>query len=217
MRLFSLNKTTTDGWPREAPFPHLVGSKDHGRPVAGLRSLCAKVQKPVQTIVELGVELGGSTRVFLDAFPSAKIFSIDPWIENYPIHQTWKDKIGTEYERSRGSLLPIFQSIFWDQKNRIKPIRKYSDAGMRLLYDQSIKPEVVFVDADHRYFGVAADLILIQTLFPYALILGDDWMFNPTAPKYRGIQYPVRRAAQDFAIHYERQYEAEENSYLIWV
>ena len=36
-------------------------------------------------------------------------------------------------------------------------------------------PDAIYIDADHSFEGVVADLTLALDLFPSAIIVGDDW------------------------------------------
>ena len=80
------------------------------------------------------------------------------------------------------------------------PLRMDTRQGLQLLADNGIQPGVIYVDADHHYDGVFADVQLCVKLFPDAVIVGDDW------------DYPdVRRAAKEIADAEGRIVHAESN------
>ena len=205
-------------WPKTKPHVELSSENAFGRPAAGLAELLTKA--PLKrgghlTILEVGVELGGSTRLFLKTFPNAKIYSIDPWINNYPLPADWAKTLQPYADKNKGSLIGIFQSYNWNDRERVNMLRSWSHDGLRNAFSMELKPDLIYIDGDHRYHGVLADLFLSFALFPKARILGDDWNFAPAAKKYKGIQYPVRTAAVDFADHVERKLVNEQNSYWI--
>ena len=43
------------------------------------------------------------------------------------------------------------------------------------MRESNVHPELVYIDADHRYDSVVADLATAAELFPRATIVGDDW------------------------------------------
>lgn len=205
-------------WPTQKPFADLNEENAIGRPVQGLSELLDASNlagNETITIIEVGVEMGGSTRLLLRKFPNARIFSIDPWIDAYPLPPIWKSDLEKYTARSNGSLLPIFQSYNWKYRDQITLLKHWSHDGLRVAYSMGVKPDLVFIDGDHRYHGVLSDLFLCYALFPGVQIFGDDWEFAPTAKKYKGIALPVRKAAEDFCDHIDGAIQADQNSYWI--
>ncbi len=204
-------------WDEQKPFEALNDHNAVSRERAGMEEAVQLAGIPKDgpiTILEVGVETGSSTRFFLNHFMNAKIVSIDPWVNNYPLPKGW-EHLAEPARSDGGSLYKIFQSYSWKWKEQILPIRAWSHEGMKRAYDLGVVPDMIYVDGDHRYHGVFADLVLAASLYPKAVICGDDWGFAPTAAKYKGIQFPVRAAALDFAEHFERPISHFKNSYVI--
>ena len=133
-------------------------------------------------IVELGAWLGLSTRFIADRVPQAHVITIDHW-EGSSEHQSrsdWAALLPTLYE--------TFQSLTWDYRERVTPLRMTTLAGLQTIADLGLNPDLIFVDADHSYAAVSAELDLCNRLFPGATLVGDDY------------DYPdVQRAVNEFA------------------
>lgn len=206
-------------WPDSVPFPELENNTGYGRNIRGLVDALETIKIPTDapvSIIEIGTELGGSTRNFLRKFPNARIVSIDPYIGNYPLPDAWKEKLTPLAAKDGGSLLKIFQSLFWEYRDRITTIREFSLNGLSALSKAGASADIVFIDGDHRYHGALADLMLSRCLFPNAVLLGDDMGFAPNAPKYKGYALPVTKAVEDFCDHFETTYDLfSRNTFLI--
>jgi hypothetical protein len=59
---------------------------------------------------------------------------------------------------------------------------------LRRVAEVGLEPDLVYVDAEHTYDAVAAELKLARELFPHALLCGDDYDWSG-----------VRRAVDEFA------------------
>jgi hypothetical protein len=55
------------------------------------------------------------------------------------------------------------------------PLRADTVEGMRWIADAGLRPDLIFIDADHQYDSVVADLTTALDLFPGTPIVGDDW------------------------------------------
>jgi hypothetical protein len=168
-------------------------------------------------VVEIGAELGGSTRIFLESIHGARVVSIDPWPKGYNIPQSWSFLKPAIAKYGGGSLLPLYLHYCRQYKERLTPVREFSSDGLQAIYNAGLKPSLFYVDGDHTYHGVFTDLALINSLFPDVTIFGDDWNFTSSYPRYRGIDYSVQKAAKDFAEHTSRPLEVFSNTYVIGV
>ncbi len=105
-------------------------------------------------------------------------------------------------------LLPQLYETFlvncWDEQNRIIPARAGSLEGLERVANFGLVPDLIYVDADHSFEGVTADLQAIQRLFPQATIVGDDWNWEG-----------VRRAATAFSAAAGRRLDALEAGWCI--
>lgn len=165
-------------------------------------------------IVEIGAELGGSTRLFLEEYSKAGVVSIDPWPEGYYLPPAWSSLKPSVAKYGR-SLLPLYLYYCKDYRDRILPVREFSSDGLLKIHKAGLKPSFFYVDGDHTYHGVFTDLALINSLFPDTPIFGDDWNFTSSYPRYKGIQHSVQKAATDFSDHTSRPLTVFSNTYFI--
>jgi hypothetical protein len=172
----------THPWPGERPEDAAPG-QEQGWLGAGSEVMLSRSLSPrTKLVVELGAWLGLSTRFIAEAAPSATVISVDHW-QGSPEHQT--------QERFR-NLLPrlyeTFQSRCWAYRDRVVPLRMSSLEGLKKVADAGLHPDFIYVDAEHTYEAVTAELNLIHDLFPQALVGGDDY-------DWQG----VRQAVDEFA------------------
>jgi hypothetical protein len=187
-----------------------------GRPHRGLEEALNRHLPRLDTeylVLEVGCELGGSTRFFLDFLPRSSIVCIDPWPAGYKLPE---DLTESEPDlKDRESLYEMFLYFCRAYRTRILPIRKFSAEGVVDTFRMMLVPDIIYIDGDHRYLGTLNDLILMHNLFPDALIIGDDWNFSSTSAVYKGIERSVRKAAVDFADHFGLEVHSYKNTYVI--
>jgi hypothetical protein len=113
--------------------------------------------------------LGLSTRYIADLVPSAKVIAVDHW-RGSPEHHR-RPEIA--------ALLPTLYDTFlvncWEYQDRIFPLRMTTKDGLETIHQYGLQPDVIYIDADHAYEATKGDVELARTLFPTALIVGDDW------------------------------------------
>jgi hypothetical protein len=198
-------------WPQQCPFPHL---EVVGRPGEGMSLALDCIERGDEpfVILEIGAEFGGSTRKFLSMGENVWVVSIDPWPDRY--RTPWK-----HIESVLGSpeaALRVFQSFCWPHRERLIPVRGVSPDAVVSLFAQGLRPQLVYIDGDHRYDAAFSDLTICHALFPDAVLCGDDWSFWGTSPKYRNIRYPVRRAVQAFCHFRGYGFSAHEQTWRVY-
>jgi hypothetical protein len=197
-------------WPIEQPTPDVEAV---GRPAEGLDlALSALAEHDAPVIVEIGAEFGGSTRTWLRSLQSCCVVSVDPWPDDYPTHN-WP-KITEAVDRGT-SIQHLFMSFCWEYRDRLVAMRGKSPDALMELRDLGLEPTLVYIDGDHRYEAVMRDLIVADTLFPEAILCGDDWSFRPKARKYRGMTLPVQFAVNDYCAFRGYGVRAEQQTWLI--
>lgn len=125
-------------------------------------------------IVELGSWLGVSARFMLDHAPNAEIVCIDHWKGS----KEHFDPSVKEYEDFQIMLPTLYEAFLhecWEYRDRIVPLRVNSLDGLKIIHEYGLRPEVIYVDASHEYEDVKADIELSHTLFPEAILIGDDY------------------------------------------
>jgi hypothetical protein len=119
-------------------------------------------------VVELGCWLGGSTRWILKRCPNATVISVD----------TFRGNPGYAGDPHLAAKLPTLQQTFyrnqWESRDRVIVLPMTSIRGLAWCFALDISPEVIFVDACHRFTDVITDVRLAHELFPGARLVGDD-------------------------------------------
>lgn len=155
-------------WPTERP--SVIPERNHGWLRTSVRELLErKLTDQTHLIVELGSWLGLSTRFILKAAPKAAVIAIDHW-KGSPEHFKMPDA---------AKLLPqLFETFLvncWESQETLLPLRMSTQDGLNLVAARGLQPDLIYIDADHAYEAVKADLQRCLDLFPQATIVGDDW------------------------------------------
>lgn len=165
-------------------------------------------------VCEIGSELGGSTRFFLDYLPNSKCVCIDPWPDEYKLPQEFFSR-SPKLKEANASPYQLFLHMCEDYKQRILPIRDYSINGLMRFAKMNLSPDIIYVDGDHRYLGVVSDLVLSLHLFPEALLVGDDWNFSSEYSVYKGIKKSVQKGVLDVSDHFGLEIDTVKNTYFL--
>lgn len=169
------------GFPKEMP---QVPPVDHGWLSPDVKEMLSCALRPGRTevIVELGAWLGKSTRFIATRCPGAVVVSVDHW-KGSREHQQMPDCVG---------LLPVLYETFirncWEHRDRVLALKERTNDGLILLAEHKVRPDVIYVDASHEYGDVYNDILLCLSLFPDAVLCGDDW-------KWPGVQQAVTELA----------------------
>lgn len=185
-------------WPKEKPN---VSIDDHGW-FTNQSTLGKFVSPQNKVVVELGSWLGSSTRFILQHAINAKVIAIDHWSNNIKDYGNGGstnapsdpgiEKIGTLWE--------TFLVNCWDYRDRLYPVRAYTQDGLKILKDYNIVADVVYIDASHSYEDVLADITLSRELWPNAQIVGDDYAWES-----------VKQAVHDYANKHNLKVMFEDN------
>jgi hypothetical protein len=163
------------------------------------------VNNETDCIIELGSWLGRSAMFCAEKAPNSIVFAVDLWENSHILG----DKHYTHSSVNVAMLdQPMYEQFLintWEYKDininkdkdfkphgSIIPVRMDSCAALKLLKENDVEPDMIYVDANHHYDGAYDDIKTCLDLFPNAHIIGDDW------------DYPdVRKAAQDLAALYK--------------
>ncbi len=138
--------------------------------VAGTQELLARsASQNTRLVVEVGSWLGCSTRFLAGRAPNAHIVAIDHWLGS-PEHRQ-----DSELAPWLPQLYETFLAECRDYRHQIIPVRANSLEGMRRVAETGLEPDLVYIDADHSFDVVYADVTAALDLFPQATIVGDDW------------------------------------------
>jgi hypothetical protein len=127
------------------------------------------VAPDASVVVELGCWLGQSTLELLKKAVSADVICIDHWqgSAEHRAHRLFPKLLPTLYDR--------FLANVWEHRERVIPVKETTTVGIRLLADHDIKPDFIYVDASHEYEDVRGDIELSLSMFPNAVLCGDDY------------------------------------------
>jgi hypothetical protein len=143
----------------------------------GARELLTEaVSEETRLVVEIGSWVGLSTRYIADRAPNAVVIAIDHWCGS-PEHQrnaVWKAMLPGLYE--------TFLALCWDYRERLIPLRMTAIQGIRAVASQALEPDLVYIDGEHSYEAVSAEIELVRRSFPRALIIGDDYDWPGVSP-----------------------------------
>ena len=161
----------------------------------------------VETILEIGSFLGGSTIEWLNASKDVRVICVDPWSGNWAgswlikdlPQWTWEkpDQAMSKYLDSEDGLYFTCLANLYEYRERVIPIRAYSQDILEELSALGAEPDLVYLDADKK----EGDLDECARLFPGAILTGDDYLwpggdeFEPgTIPSY-----PIQEIVNKFA------------------
>lgn len=142
-----------------------------------LRWLAEQAQKS-KVIYEVGCYYGRSTRALADNSPSdAIVFAVDPWEGDY--YKTDDNVLMTmtqdHFNKFKQNLEPYIE------EGKVKPLRyKFKNITLRM------DPSMVFLDGDHRYKEVRADIYHAIDAYP-KILAGHDY----THPDWPGVKKAV--------------------------
>lgn len=73
------------------------------------------------------------------------------------------------------TLYETFLDLCGDYRHRMVPLRMSTLDGLRVVAEHGFQPDLIYVDAEHSYEAVTADIEMSRDLFPNAVIVGDDY------------------------------------------
>jgi predicted O-methyltransferase YrrM len=143
---------------------------------SALREIVRRVTRPGMRVAEIGSWLGnGSTRTILDAMagvPRARLLCVDTWQGSPGVDR--HSRIAAEFD-----VLATFKRNTADAADRID-IRIGDGAAAARAYP-SRAFDLVFIDADHRYSAVRADIAAwLPKIRPGGILCGHDCEIRPT-------------------------------------
>ena len=165
----------------------------------------AAIKANVRIILEVGVFLGGSAHQWLEAMPDVTVIGVDSFgINCAEYFKTYKDSLPavdlmgmTEQEfieqmgKNDAQLLSVISNL-WSFRDRFIPVKGLSPGVLHDLYNAGLRPDICYLDSDK----VGTELEVFRSLWPDALICGDDWTHEENEGS--GI-FEIRNAVIPFA------------------
>lgn len=166
----------------------------------------------LRVVLEIGVFLGGSVRQWLEASDELVVVAVDPWPNLDPLrrHESYVARHSSGRRHAHQLFAPdglynTFLASLWDQRERIVPVRGLGVDVLPALRTTGLRPDLIYLDADKS--GV--ELPLCATLFPDALIGGDDWIWQD------GRTFPIRGPVRETARRQRRELKCIDQTWLI--
>lgn len=132
----------------------------------------AEAASKSKVIVEFGCFQGRSTRALADNCDGV-IYAIDPWDGLY------FNNDNTEYKGIDTDCYEIFKNNLNDHINSGKVVPyKMKSTDFKL----DINPDMVFIDGDHRYEAVKADIEIAKRILKKGIISGHDYIYEGLWP-----------------------------------
>eukprot|EP00633_Aureoumbra_lagunensis_P004498 CAMPEP_0197320210 /NCGR_PEP_ID=MMETSP0891-20130614/58264_1 /TAXON_ID=44058 ORGANISM="Aureoumbra lagunensis, Strain CCMP1510" /NCGR_SAMPLE_ID=MMETSP0891 /ASSEMBLY_ACC=CAM_ASM_000534 /LENGTH=519 /DNA_ID=CAMNT_0042811477 /DNA_START=32 /DNA_END=1590 /DNA_ORIENTATION=+ len=155
--------------PQVEPFEHGWFLETHKRVLSQL------LNENTKCIIELGSWYGASTQWIASKAKNATVYAIDIWDESHIIRDDHYRNGNTNSILKRHPLYATFLRNLWFLRDRVIPLRYDTVAGLKLLKDHNIQPDLIYIDADHHYNAVKRDILTCIELFPQAILVGDDY------------------------------------------
>ena len=108
----------------------------------------------------------------LSMAPQAVVICVDHWLgtQEHREDEEWCKKLPTLYE--------TFLVNLWEERKRVIPVRFTTVMALEEIHQRQIVPDLIYIDADHAYQAVYADVTTSLRLFPTSVICGDDWSWD---------------------------------------
>jgi hypothetical protein len=152
----------------------------------------------VDTMLEIGSFLGGSTLRWLSCSPRLELVAVDPW--NYPSvgdfvssEEGWfpwrkPDPLIVQQLNKPEGFYHTFLANLSIYRDRLVPVRG-GEERLEELHALGLRPRVIYIDAHKE----RKELDICRRLWPKATLTGDDYWWRD------GTGYPMQRHVKAFA------------------
>ncbi len=178
-------------WPevRPAVAPHVHGWTVHER---AWRELLAPLDCPV--VLEVGAWTGKTSLWLLREFPALRLVAVDFWTLAGYWAELWNQWLAERVVGPDDTPLDLYRANLWAHRDRCVAVRGRSIEGMNAVSDLC-SPDVVYIDADHDYGHACGDIIFATSVWPDAIVCGDD--FEDREPPVNGVKEAVLEVAEE--------------------
>lgn len=122
-------------------------------------------------VIDGGSFLGLSASELYKAAPNAQIICVDHWRGSAEHHRPGRSDIADVID----NLFGVFCANIYDKRDRIRCLKAGSVEGMKWLYREGFRTEVVYIDWSHDLQSVYDDTRTALACFPNAVLIFDDW------------------------------------------
>lgn len=134
----------------------------------------------LRIVVEVGSGIGRITECLAENLDL--VYAVDLWVQNLD------PQVDQRTQQRHHMSFEAFCINCWDFRSKIIPIQGKSDVVMTYLAEKNVKPDALYLDGNHTTKGLRHDIETAQTLFPNAILFGDDFSWN------NGITEPINFA-----------------------
>ncbi len=176
----------------------------------------------ITLMVEVGCFLGGSALHWLQCKPDLTLIGVDPWENSWAnyVEQMANDANMMRHVvhlpddevtriadliRKYGNFSVAMNNLRL-YKERFIPVRRYSPEALKYLSDRNVPLEMIYIDA----FKHRDDLDTALSLFPDAVLCGDDWLW----PDETG-EMVMQRNIKEFALEHGFEIEDSRQSWVL--
>lgn len=206
-------------WDDHAPFMLALDANGEGGREIILREIA---DNDVKLMVEVGCFLGGSVLQWLSAKSDLKVIGVDPWDGNwsdYVAGMAHHPSMSRHVEHLPDAEVARIAQLLSDHgnfavalnnlrafKDRFYPVRRFSPEALHYLSRRNIPVEMIYIDA----FKHRTDLDAAYSLYPHAILCGDDWLW----PDETG-RFVMQDAIKEFARDHGLEVEAQRQSWVL--
>ncbi|MCH7725413.1 MAG: hypothetical protein IH991_02865 [Planctomycetes bacterium] len=172
--------------------------------------------KQLSIILEIGVFLGGSAKVWLDSIPNVIVLALDPWsggewLGRFTRSLDQPEWVAEQLEADEDAMYETFLTNMWDYRDRIIPIRGMAPEALYDLHRFGAEPDLVYLDADKS----GRELEVCRQLFPQAVLTGDDWFMGSDRFWQPDKGYPIRKPVRDFCRRHNSRLMVDKATWVI--
>lgn len=170
----------------------------------------------LKVVLEIGVFLGGSARIWLDASPDVVVIALDPWIggawlEPFARSRRQPEHVIRQLTANEESFYETFVANLWDYRNRVIPVRGKAPGMLHRIHELGVQPDLVYLDGDKS----GRELEVCHELFPNAILTGDDWFMGTDRFWNNDAGYPIRKPVRDFCQRHDRRLVVDKSTWMI--
>lgn len=141
--------------------------------------------------------MGQSAKWFLEN-SKADIICVDTWNISEEYYRDVVKAVGEVPE-----IFEYFKANLYEYRDRVLPIKSLTQGALIKIKESGVKIDLVYIDAGHTFQEVFNDIRACITLFPNAIITGDDYQWEePSDMNDRS----VKRALDEICKMYNYNY-----------
>ncbi len=200
-------------WPDKHPDARSV---EWGWDAGGKHLVIEQIKRnAVEVVIEIGVMLGASAKVWLETSPNVVVIAVDPWLGGVGLEATRRESAHRwqieQLTRQPDGLYETFLANMWEYRERLIPIRGMAPEALYGIAQTGLRPDLIYLDADKS----GRELDVCHTLFPNAILTGDDWFWGTDRLWNPDDGYPIRKPVKEFCRRHQRHLLVDKSTWVI--